>query len=60
MAISGLAFSCKPQFSLRPSLFHCIRKARFGSVAAIETLDEPESLTKYNTYNSDNSPHKGK
>ncbi|GAY68412.1 hypothetical protein CUMW_263930 [Citrus unshiu] len=58
MAISGLAFSCKPQFSLRPSLFHCIRKARFGSVAAIETLDEPESLTKYNTYNSDNSPHK--
>lgn len=58
MAISGLAFSCKPQFSLRPSLFHCIRKARFGSVAAIETLDEPESLIKYNTYNSDNSPHK--
>ncbi|KAH9770177.1 polynucleotide adenylyltransferase family protein [Citrus sinensis] len=58
MAISGLAFSCKPQFSLRPSLFHCIRKARFGSVAAIETLDEPESLIKYNTYNSDDSPHK--
>ncbi|GAY68411.1 hypothetical protein CUMW_263930 [Citrus unshiu] len=43
MAISGLAFSCKPQFSLRPSLFHCIRKARFGSVAAIETLDEPDT-----------------
>lgn len=27
-------------------------------MAAIETLDEPESLIKYNIYNSDNSPHK--
>ncbi|KAG8475904.1 hypothetical protein CXB51_032666 [Gossypium anomalum] len=41
MAVSGLCFACKPHFSLRPPLFHCFRKIRFSSVAAIETLDEP-------------------
>ncbi|TYG90923.1 hypothetical protein ES288_A12G221700v1 [Gossypium darwinii] len=40
MAVSGLCFACKPHFSLRPPLFHCFRKIRFSSVAAIETLDE--------------------
>ncbi|KAJ4728866.1 putative Poly(A) polymerase [Melia azedarach] len=52
MAISGLAFSCKPQFSFRPSIFHCIRKVRFSSVAAVEMLDEPESLIKESLRNS--------
>ncbi|KAL4347448.1 hypothetical protein GQ457_17G018470 [Hibiscus cannabinus] len=46
MAVSGLTFSCKPHFSLRPPLFHCFRKIRFSSVAAIETLDEPVAFIK--------------
>lgn len=45
MTISGLnGFACRPHFSLRLPLFHCIRKPRFGAVAAIETLDEPDRI----------------
>ncbi|KAE8657167.1 putative DNA binding protein [Hibiscus syriacus] len=44
MAVSGLIFACKPHFSLRPPLFHCFRKIRLSSVAAIDTLDEPVSF----------------
>ncbi|XWS60209.1 hypothetical protein CRYUN_Cryun07bG0015600 [Craigia yunnanensis] len=59
MAVSGLSFACKPYFPLRPSLFHCFGKIRFGSVAAIETLDEPETFIKgNNSQSSDNSPGK--
>ncbi|KAJ0053670.1 hypothetical protein Pint_01258 [Pistacia integerrima] len=49
MAFSGLAFACKPHFSLRPSLFNCIRKVSFSSVAAIEILDDAESLINHNS-----------
>ncbi|XP_022730312.1 uncharacterized protein LOC111285238 isoform X2 [Durio zibethinus] len=52
MAVSGLSFACKPHLSLRPPLFHCFHKIRFGSVAAIETLDEPETFIKYNNSQS--------
>lgn len=50
MAIStGLGFACRPHFHLlRPSLLHFVRKVRFSSVAAFETVDEPESLIKDN------------
>ncbi|XVF11448.1 hypothetical protein REPUB_Repub08aG0028500 [Reevesia pubescens] len=59
MAVSGLSFACKPHFSLHPPLFSCFRKIRFGSVAAIETLDEPETFIKHtNTQTSDSSPVK--
>ncbi|XVE56505.1 hypothetical protein DITRI_Ditri04bG0015800 [Diplodiscus trichospermus] len=52
MAVSGLSFACKPHFSVRPPLFQCFRKFRFGSVAAIETLDEPETFIKDNSSQS--------
>ncbi|XP_028125487.1 uncharacterized protein LOC114322392 isoform X3 [Camellia sinensis] len=50
MAIStGLGFAYRPHFHLiRPSLLHFVRKVRFSSVAAFETVDEPESLIKDN------------
>lgn len=49
MAIStGLGFSCRPHFPLRPPL-HSVRKVRLSSVAAFETSDEPESLVKDNS-----------
>ncbi|XP_039064835.1 CCA-adding enzyme-like [Hibiscus syriacus] len=46
MAVSGSTFACKHHLSLRPPLFHCFRKIRFNSVAAIETLDEPVDFIK--------------
>ncbi|XP_044494149.1 poly(A) polymerase I-like isoform X2 [Mangifera indica] len=49
MAFSGLAFACKPHFTLRPSLFNCMRKVRFSSVAAIEMLDDAEPLINHNS-----------
>ncbi|XP_022736456.1 uncharacterized protein LOC111289569 isoform X2 [Durio zibethinus] len=59
MAVSGLSFASKPHFSLRLPLFHCFRKIRFGSVAAIETLDEPETvINDNNSQSSDSSPGK--
>uniref|UniRef100_A0A5B7BUX5 Polynucleotide adenylyltransferase n=1 Tax=Davidia involucrata TaxID=16924 RepID=A0A5B7BUX5_DAVIN len=52
MAIAaGLGFSCRPHFSLRPSLIYCIRRVRLSSVAAVEIVDEAESPIK------DNSSH---
>ncbi|KAL5862656.1 hypothetical protein ACOSQ3_000170 [Xanthoceras sorbifolium] len=48
MAIPGLTFACKP----RPSLYRCLGKVGFGSVAAIQTLDDSESIIKHTTLNS--------
>ncbi|XP_015581210.1 poly(A) polymerase I isoform X2 [Ricinus communis] len=54
MAITGLSgFACRPHFSLRPPFFHCIRKARYGAVVAIETLDEPEPIIDNKRHNSE-------
>ncbi|XVF11444.1 hypothetical protein REPUB_Repub08aG0028100 [Reevesia pubescens] len=59
MAVSGLSFACKPHFSLHTPIFNCFRKIRFGSVAAIETLDEPETFIKNtNAQTFDSSPVK--
>ncbi|XVF49533.1 hypothetical protein PTKIN_Ptkin04bG0020300 [Pterospermum kingtungense] len=59
MAVSGLSFACKPHFSLQPPLFRCFHKIRFGSVAAIETLGEPDTFIKDNHSQSpDFSPGK--
>ncbi|KAK0588720.1 hypothetical protein LWI29_004624 [Acer saccharum] len=56
MAIPRLAFACKPRcFSLRPSLVHCLGKVGFGSVAAIQPLDDSESIIKHAILNSDHS-----
>ncbi|XP_050225854.1 uncharacterized protein LOC126675283 isoform X2 [Mercurialis annua] len=46
--LGGLACSCRPHLYLRPPLFHCLRKARFSAVAAIETIDEPEHIINDN------------
>ncbi|XVF08623.1 hypothetical protein REPUB_Repub07fG0018700 [Reevesia pubescens] len=46
MAVSGLSFACKPHSSFRPPITSCFRQIRFGSVAAIETLGEPETFIK--------------
>ncbi|CAN1317981.1 Poly(A) polymerase I [Linum perenne] len=45
MAFSGFGFACRPHIPLRPQMFHCIRKARYGAVAAIEMLDERETAS---------------
>ncbi|KAK6262007.1 hypothetical protein QUC31_007823 [Theobroma cacao] len=58
MAVSGLSFVCKPHFSLRPPLFHCFRKIQFSSVAAIETLDEPEVFIKDKSSQGSDSSHR--
>ncbi|EOY22605.1 Polynucleotide adenylyltransferase family protein [Theobroma cacao] len=58
MAVPGLSFVCKPHFSLRPPLFHCFRKIRFSSVAAIETLDEPEVFIKDKSSQGSDSSHR--
>ncbi|XP_057466453.1 uncharacterized protein LOC130755899 isoform X1 [Actinidia eriantha] len=47
--MAGLGFACRPHFLLRPPLLHCVRKIRLSSVAAFETIDEPESLVKANS-----------
>ncbi|XP_057972053.1 uncharacterized protein LOC131160410 isoform X2 [Malania oleifera] len=44
MAITGLGFACRPHLPPRSPLFFCARKVRFGSVAAVESLDETEAL----------------
>ncbi|TXG54440.1 hypothetical protein EZV62_019696 [Acer yangbiense] len=60
MAIPRLAFACKPRcFSLRPSLVYCLGKVGFGSVAAIQPLDDSESIIKHAILNSDHSHAKG-
>ncbi|KAK7826963.1 poly(a) polymerase i [Quercus suber] len=50
MAISGLGFSCKTHFPLRP-IFPSLRflKLRFSSVAAVEAVEEPECVTPFNS-----------
>ncbi|CAN1133421.1 Poly(A) polymerase I [Linum perenne] len=52
MAFSGFGFACRPHIPLRPQMFHCIRKARYGAVAAIEMLDERETAVTRTNYGS--------
>ncbi|KAL6972977.1 hypothetical protein U1Q18_027151 [Sarracenia purpurea var. burkii] len=49
MAISaGLGLASRSHFPLRSPLLQCVRKVRISSVAAFETIDEPESLLNVN------------
>lgn len=60
MAIAGLSSVCKPRFSLRPRpLFHCLSKASLGAVAAIQTLDDTDSILKHTISNTDTSHSQG-
>ncbi|CAL1389205.1 unnamed protein product [Linum trigynum] len=59
MVVSGLGFACGPRMPLRPPMFYCVRKARYGAVAAIEMLNEPEASVKRNSYSSGGSAASG-
>ncbi|CAN1317983.1 Poly(A) polymerase I [Linum perenne] len=59
MAFSGFGFACRPHIPLRPQMFHCIRKARYGAVAAIEMLDERETAVTRTNYGSGASAASG-
>ncbi|CAN0906122.1 Poly(A) polymerase I [Linum grandiflorum] len=60
MAISGFGFACRPHIPLRPQMFHCVRKARYGAVAAVEMLDEREAAVRRTNYSSGREVEGGK